>query len=156
MENETKQPEIVAVKETENTGQDNPENELLISREKIAGLEKALREKETEIAAVKQTLDEAKQAIVETAVDLSQAVSAYKELVGQANPGLVAEMLKGDTIAEINTSLKSARELVDKIKREVGADNARVRVPAGAPPRVQADLSVLTAREKIKFAVEGR
>jgi len=65
-------------------------------------------------------------------------------------------MIKGETIADIDTSVKHARELVEKVRREIEAGNARVRVPAGAPPRAMPDNSALSAREKIKFAVEGR
>ena len=144
MENENKGPA------PENTGL---EQELKTRDEKIAGLEKALEEKGREITSVKKSLDEAKKAIVETSLDLSQAVAAYKELVGQDNPGQVAEMVKGNTIAEINASLKNARELVSKVRQEVGAENARVKVPAGAPPRTSADLSALSAREKIRFGI---
>jgi chromosome segregation ATPase len=129
------------------------EQEIKIREEKITGLEKSLAEKDREIAAVKKSLDEAQKAIVETSLDLSQAVVAYKELVGQANPSPVAEMVKGNTIAEINASLKGARELVSKVRQEVGAENARVRVPAGAPQRTSADLSALSAREKIRFGM---
>jgi len=130
-----------------------PEREMKIRDEKIIGLEKSLADKDREIAAMKKTLDEAKKAIVETSVDLSQAVAAYKELAGQANPGPVAEMIKGNTIGEVNASLKSARELVAKVRQEVGAENARVRVPAGAPQRTSTDLSALSAREKIRFGM---
>jgi len=129
--------------------------ELKGREEKIISLEKALADKDGEIAAMQKSLDEAKQVIVETAVDLSQAIGAYRELAGQANPGPVAAMIKGDTIGEINTSLKNARELVEKVRHEVVAENARVNVPAGAPPRTLPDLSALTAREKIKYAVES-
>ena len=79
------------------TGKQHLEQEIKIREEKITGLEKSMAEKDHEITAVKKSLDEAKKAIVETSVDLSQAVAAYKELVGQANPGPVAEMIKGNT-----------------------------------------------------------
>ena len=136
------------------------ENELLKSELKtkdaaIAGLEQTLAGKDGEIAALKQSLDKAIQDSVQIAKALAQAVAAYKELVAQANPGLVAEMIKGETIEEINESLKSARTLVERVKQEVGAENARVRVPAGAPQRTQLDLSALSPREKIKYAMGG-
>jgi hypothetical protein len=131
----------------------NLEQEIKTRDEKISSLEKSLVEKEHEIVVVKKSLDEAKKAIVETSLDLSQAVAAYKEMVGQTNPGPVAEMVKGNTITEINASLKSAKELVSKVRQEVGTENARVKVPAGAPPRTSADLSALSAREKIRFGM---
>ena len=42
---------------------------------------------------------------------------------------------------------------MSKVRQEVGAENARVRVPAGAPQRTSADLSALSAREKIRFGM---
>lgn len=160
MENEKRQVEEAGNNEDEIDGveleNENLKRELQAREVKISGLEKSLAEKDSEIAAGKKTLEEAKQVMVETAVDLSQAVAAYKELAGQANPGLVKEMIKGETIMEVNASLKSAKELVEKVKQEVGAETARVRVPAGAPPRAAPDLSVLTAREKIRWGVGGK
>ena len=136
------------------------ENESLKSELKtrnaaIAGLEQSIAGKDGEITALKQSLDNSSKALDETKNALQQAVAAYKELVAQANPGLVAEMIKGETIEEINESLKSARALVERVKQEVGAENARVRVPAGAPQRTPLDLSALSPREKIKYAMEG-
>ena len=133
------------------------EAEIKIREEKIIGLEKSLAEKDHEIAAVKKSLDEAKKAVVETSVDLSQAVAAYKELVGQANPGPVAEMVKGNTVAEINASLKNARELVSKVRQEVGAENARVRVPAGAPQRSSAGFVcfICQGKDKVRHGQSG-
>jgi chromosome segregation ATPase len=130
-------------------------SELKTKDAAIAGLEQKLADKDGEIAALKQSIEEAKQKMDETGKSLQQAVAAYKELVAQANPGLVAEMIKGETIEEINESLKSARALVERVKQEVGAENARVRVPAGAPQRTPLDLSALSPREKIKYAMEG-
>jgi SMC interacting uncharacterized protein involved in chromosome segregation len=159
MENEPGQAEEVETGAPEADGM-KLENETLKreleSREAaLVSLEKTLADKDGEIAALKQSLDDAVRKLDETGKSLTQAVAAYKELVAQANPGLVAEMIKGDTIAEINESVKSARVLVERIKQEVGAENARARVPAGAPQRTLPDLSALSPREKIKYGMEG-
>lgn len=127
--------------------------ELKARDEKIAGLEKTLAERDAAAASMQKSLDEAKQAVVEASVDLSEAVAAYRQMTVAANPGLVAEMIKGNTIGEINASLKTTKELIAKVKQEVGAENARVRVPAGAPQRTSPDLSGLSAREKIRYGV---
>jgi arginine deiminase len=121
----------------------------------IAGLEKVLAEKDGEIDATKQLLDTAITDSVSNSEKLRQAVAAYQEMVAQANPGLVAEMVKGDTIEEIDESVKAAQALVEKVKQEVAVENARVRVPAGAPQRTPLDLSGLSSREKIRYAMEG-
>lgn len=129
--------------------------EVKTIEEKISGMEKSLAEKDAVITSIQKDLEEAKKIIVETSLDLSEAVTAYKELVVHVNPDPVAAMVKGNTIAEINASLKSAKELVSCIKQEVNAESARVKVPAGAPPRTSPDLSGLSAREKIRFGMGG-
>jgi arginine deiminase len=121
----------------------------------IAELEQKLAEKDGEIAALKQSLEKTIEESAVTATKIEEAVVAYKELVTQANPGLVAEMIKGNSIEEINESVKSAQALVEKVKKELGAESARVRIPAGAPQRTPIDLSALSSREKIRYAMEG-
>jgi chromosome segregation ATPase len=121
----------------------------------IASLEKALAGKDGEMTTMKQGLDDSRRMLDEIGKSLPQAVSAYRELAVQANPGLLAEMVKGNTIEEINESLKSARALVEKVRQEMDMEAARVRVPAGAPQRVPLDLSALSPREKIQYAIGG-
>ena len=121
----------------------------------IARLEKALADKDGEMTTMKQALDNSKRMLDEIGKSLPQAVSAYRELAVQANPGLLAEMVKGNTIEEINESLKSARAIVEKVRQEMDTEAARVRVPAGAPQRIPPDLSALSPREKIQYAIGG-
>jgi len=134
------------------------ENERLQSELKakgtvIAGLEKEMAEKGNEIAALKLSVEDSGKKLEETQKTLQQAVAAYKGLVTRENPGLVAELTKGETIEEIDASVKGARALVERVKQEVGVENAKVRVPAGAPGRVALDLSALSPREKIKYGI---
>ena len=158
MEKEQGQAEEVenAVSESEGLKLENEtlKRELKSRADAIDGLEKTLADRDTEIATIKQVAEDFKQKLDELGKALPLAVAAYRELVAQANPGLVAEMIKGETIEAINESVKNARSLVDRVKQEVGAENARVRVPAGAPQRTLPDLSALSAREKIKYAME--
>jgi hypothetical protein len=135
---------------------ENLKRELVARETRIAGLEKSLEEKNRELVTVQESVIEGVHAVKEYTAAFKQAVTAYRELAGQANTGLVAEMIKGETIADIDASVKRARELVEKVRREIEAGNARVRVPAGAPPRIMPDVGALSAREKIKLAVEGR
>jgi chromosome segregation ATPase len=130
-------------------------NELKTQAGVVAGLEKALTDKDNEIAALKQSLDDAGIVLEETRDNLKKTVAAYKEMVAQANPGLVAEMITGDSIEAIDASLQSAHTLVVRVKQELEAESARVRVPAGSPQRTPLDLSALSSREKIKYAIEG-
>jgi SMC interacting uncharacterized protein involved in chromosome segregation len=134
---------------------DSLKSRLAVKENLVIELEQNVAAKDAEIAALKQSLEKALQDSDSTRQQLDEAIAAYKEMVQQANPGLVAGMVKGDTIADINESVKSARALVEKVKQEVAAESARVKVPAGAPQRTPLDLSGLTSREKIKYAMEG-
>ena len=61
----------------------------------------------------------------------------------------------GDTIEEVNESLKNALALVERVRQEMEAEASRTKVPAGAPQRAPLDLSELSPREKIKYAMGG-
>jgi chromosome segregation ATPase len=121
----------------------------------IMRLEQALAAKDGEIADLNQSLDEAKKESVETERSLAQAVAAYKELVVAANPGVMDELITGETIEEVNESLKNARSLIERVRREMEEEAARTRVPAGSTQRMPVDLSSLSAREKIRYAIGG-
>jgi len=121
----------------------------------IIRLEQTLAGKDSEINALKQSLEEAEQKLSELGRALAQAVAAYKELIIQANPGVLAELITGDTVEEVNGSLKNARALVDRVRQEMEAEASRARIPAGAPQRVPPDLSALSPREKIQYAIGG-
>ena len=121
----------------------------------ITGLEQALAARDKEIADLNQALEETKRALEELGKALPQAVAAYKEMVVEANPGVLAELITGGTIEEVNESLKNARALMEKVRQEIESEAAKTRVPAGAPQRTQPDLSGLSAREKIRYAMGG-
>ncbi len=130
-------------------------NQLQAKHNLVIELEQKLTGKDDEIVALKQSLEKATQDLAVVCQQFDEAIAAYKEMVQQANPGLVAGMVKGDTIEEISESVKSARALIEKVKQEVAAENAKVRVPTGAPQRTPLDLSALSPREKIKYGMEG-
>jgi chromosome segregation ATPase len=130
-------------------------NELKAAGEKIAGLEKTIVERDTEIESVKQSLEESRGILEETMASLTGATAAYRELAVQANPGPVADMIKGETIEEIKESVENGRALVERVKQEIGAENSLIKVPAGAPQRTAPDLSTLSPREKIKYGMEA-
>ena len=152
------------VNETGATGDEmeglKSENEALTREIKardatIIKLERVIASKDSEIVAMKQALDEAEQKLADLGKALAQAVAAYKALVVQANPGVLAELIAGGTVEEVDESLKKAQTLVDKVRQEMEAEVSKTRIPAGAPQRVPLDLSALSPREKIKYAIGG-
>ena len=121
----------------------------------IIRLEQALADKDSEIVALKQALDEAERKLADLGNTLAQAVASYKALVVQANPGVLAELITGDTVEEVNESLKNAQALVERVRQEMEAEASKTKVPAGAPQRAPLDMSALSPREKIQYAIGG-
>jgi uncharacterized protein (DUF3084 family) len=119
----------------------------------IIRLEQKLAGKDSEIAALKQALDEAERKLAELSQALAQAVASYKALVVQANPGVLAELITGETVEEVNESLKNAQTLMERVRQEMEAEASKTRVPPGAPRRAPLDLSALSPREKIQYAI---
>lgn len=146
----------------------NPEGEELeATKARIAELETLVAEKDEELESKDTRLNEAETLIteLEQAVansdevmtnlksSLAQAVSSYRALVVQANPGVVEELITGDSIEGINQSLGNARSLISRVKQGLEEEAFKTRVPAGAPQRTPPDLSALSPREKIQYAI---
>jgi hypothetical protein len=157
------EPEKVKKTEVQTSGNnvsnqdEEPLNQELNDRDAaIVRQQLDLAGKDIEIAALNRSVDEVKGQSIELAKALSQAVAAYRELIVQANPGVLEDMITGNSIKEINDSLTSVRAILEKARREIEAEAARSRVPAGAPQRMPPDMSVLSAREKILYGLGGR
>ena len=136
------------------------ENEALAGEVESKGaaiirLEQALAGKDGEIAELRMALIEAERKLSELGKALPQAVAAYRELVIKANPGVLADLIAGDTVEEVNESLKNAQALVERVRQEIEADTSKARIPTGAPQRTPPDLSALSPREKIQYSIGG-
>jgi len=122
----------------------------------IAELEQTVVSKDSEITILKQAVAESDKKLAELSESLAQAVASYRAMVTEANPEVPDELLTGDTIDAINESLGNARALIDRVKQGIEAEASRTKIPAGAPQRVPLDLSVLSPREKIQYAIGGK
>jgi len=87
---------------------------------------------------------------------LSLAVARYREVVAAANPDIPAEMITGSTLEEIDRSVASSRQLIDRIKVQLERERVAGHVPPGSPIRGLPDLSGLSAREKIHHGIGER
>ena len=130
--------------------------ELETKNTRITELETAVSEQDSEIAALKQTVVDDNQKLEVLNEDLSQAVTSYKTLVVKANPGVIEELITGNTITEVNQSLESAKTLISKVRGGIEQEIASGKVPAGAPQRTSPDLSALSPRDKIQYAIGGK
>jgi len=131
------------------------DQELASRDTRISELEAVVASLESEIAALKQAIAESNDSLNKLNESLKQAVASYKTLVIQSNPDLPEELITGDSIEAITDSLVSAKELVSKIRKGMEAEISLARVPLGAPERTAPDLSALSPREKIQYAIGG-
>ena len=122
----------------------------------IAELEQMVASKDTEIVTLKETIVASDGKLTEINDTLSQAIASYKNLVVESNPEILTELITGDTVDAVNESLGSARALVDRVKQGIEVEAAMTKVPVGAPQRAPLDLSVLSPREKIQYAIGGK
>ncbi len=116
---------------------------------KITELEAMVADRDEKLSALNNSLSQLKG-------NLSQAVSGYKALVVKSNPGILEELITGDTVETINHSLENANTLVGRVRQGLEEEVSRVRIPAGAPQRTPPDLSALSPREKIQYAIGGK
>ena len=84
------------------------------------------------------------------------AVTAYKKLAVSSNPLFSAELITGNTIAEVDASMQKINDLAGLVRSKIEADIKSVSVPAGAPERSGPDTSGLSPREKIKQGLEKK
>ncbi|MBA7643568.1 hypothetical protein ES703_51299 [subsurface metagenome] len=132
-------------------------DEALATRDqRISELEQALASKDEQIAALTQSAAELEQKRAELEESLAQVISSYRALAVKYNPGVPEEQVVGDSIEEIDRSLASAQALINRVRQELEAEMAAARIPAGAPQRTPADLSALSPRDKIQYAIGER
>ena len=122
----------------------------------ITELEQVVASKDSEIVILKQAVAESDRKLAELNESLAQAVASYRAMVAEANPEVPDELITGDTIDAINESLENARALIDRVKQGIAAEVSKTKIPVGAPQRTPLDLSVLSPREKIQYAIGGK
>jgi DNA gyrase/topoisomerase IV subunit A len=106
---------------------------------RIAQLEQSIASRDDELTAIKQLL--------------SGAVAKYRAAVLASAAGIPQELVKGESLDEIDASLETARGIVSKVRQQIEVEAEANKVPAGAPPRMPQDLSALSPAEKIAYAL---
>lgn len=86
------------------------------------------------------------------------AVDDFKKLVLQTNPLFTPDIIVGDTIEDVKTSVEKAGFLVNKVKEGLEAQAKALAglttVPAGAPVRSPQSTEGLSTKEKINLGLE--
>ncbi len=115
-----------------------------------------IAEKEAEITVLRKSEGELKEKLSAANKSLTEAVASYKDRVIQANPGIAEELISGNTIAAVEKSVEMAIDLVSRVKKSMEKERLHTKVPAGAPGRRAADVSAMSPREKIQYAIGGK
>ena len=119
----------------DSTPEESPSEEAL----EIQRLATLVTEKDSEISGLKQQVE--------------LAVGRYRGALIAGAPELPEELVQGSTIEELDRSVESARKIVEKVASRIEARAPEARVPSGAPARRPADVSGLSPREKILYAI---
>lgn len=131
------------------------EQEVASRDGRISGLEKDITERDNQIASLKQSLAESEDKLKQLEGNLAQAVISYRAALISANPDIPEELIDGETIEAIEESLAKAKKLVGRVRQGLEAEAMQSRFPGGAPPRTAPDLSALSPKEKIQYAIGG-
>jgi len=129
------------------------ENPPVIPRESAGadGPEESGGAGETE--TLKARLKTLEDSLVSAKAENVAAVAAYRAMTVAANRDVPADLITGQTVAEVAASLADARELVAWVKAALETTARLGRVPPGAPGRTGPDIESLSATEKIKLGV---
>ena len=88
--------------------------------------------------------------------DEASVVAKYRQLTASL-PDLVPELVRGETIEEIDASAEDARRAFRQIKNRI-VEGVESRVPVGNPARSSADFeaSLLKPEDKIAMGLRGK
>lgn len=121
----------------------------------ISRLEKTVAEKENQIEKLTTTAGSRKEDLGRLARNLEKVVSSYRAMVVKAHPDVPEELITGNSVDEIDSSLQQAVKIVERVKKALQQPPETQAVPAGAPARNHEPAAGLSAREKIQYAVGG-
>ena len=113
-------------------------------------------ETQAELAELRSALEQRDQEIESLRSRLASATARYREALLAAAPEIPEELVVGESPEEVETSLASARQMVEKVRGQIESQIAGERVPSGAPVRGVQDFSDMSSREKIAHALTQR
>jgi thioesterase domain-containing protein len=113
--------------------------------------EKRIRDLQSTADRLRNQVKAQEAATQELQGNLTEAIDKYRQALLQQHPQIPADLVKGNTVAELDSSLEQAQAVVDKVKQHLAE-----RVPAGAPQRSGIDISSMSPGEKITYGLRQR
>ena len=136
----------------------------------VAEKDTCITERDARIAALENSLSEAKQQseakdtqLTASAAELAStraakdaAVVKYLGMAKALNPAVPEHVIRGTTVEEIDASIAEGNTIVEAVKKAMEANAARAKVPAGAPARGGINLEGMSPREKIAYGIQQK
>ena len=113
-------------------------------------------EAQAELAELRSALEQRDLEIESLRSRLASATARYREALLAAAPDIPEELVGGESPEEVETSLASARQMVERVRGQIESQIAGERVPSGAPVRGGPEFSDMSSREKIAYALTQR
>ena len=143
------------------------QEELAAAKAELERLQEAAADSEARAAHVESQLTQANEEIElarnesetreqDLTAQLQSAADRYRGLALEQAPELPAELVSGATVAEVDEALQRARATVSKVRGHLESQAQAGKVPVGAPPRSEPDLSGLSTEEKISYGLQQR
>ena len=143
------------------------QEELAAARAELERLQETAADSEARAAHAESQLTQANEEIElargeseareqDLTAQLQSAADRYRDLALEQAPELPAELVSGATVAEVDEALQRARETVSKVRGHLESQAQAGKVPVGAPPRSEPDLSGLSTEEKISYGLQQR
>lgn len=118
-----------------------------------------------ELAAVTESeasaLEEARAALDAERAQTRAALDRYRAALLAAEPELPPDLVRGESLEELEASLEAARATVAEVRARMEADapsepTPERGFPVGAPPRGDLGTNGMSAAEKIRYGLEQR
>jgi hypothetical protein len=132
------------------------ESENADMKRQLSAAQQTLAEREETLAAHSLELEGLRAALSEHEAQVKAAAERYRGLLLTSEPELPSELVFGDSIEAIEEAAAQARQTVARVRQHLEQQAQTIRVPAGAPPRWEPDLSDLSPSEKIRQGLEQR
>lgn len=112
-----------------------------------------IQQREQRLQELRQTLRDRDGEVAHLQKQLGSALERYREALLRTAPDVPPDLVSGETVYELESSLERAREMVERIRSRIEERLSSERVPAGAPPRSNVEASRLSPMEKIRLAL---
>lgn len=130
------------------------EEELARVRQTLLEREARVHELDAQLAAAQETRTGQQEEIRELQEELAAALGRYRGALLEGAPEVPQELVQGESVQALEESFSRARELVERVRRQVEAKLAKERVPPGVPPRRPLDISGLSSKDKIALGLQ--